>query len=147
MASSVNLDSCSEKNVLGRRMVGAIIDVLLVLLVTSWLFYLSYQVGLFELGFISYIFTASLFTVLLFSYTFLAEGWIGQTLGKIITRIKVVRKDGESCSYKASLLRNLLRIFPDGLFFYIVGFISIIFSEKYQRLGDHLADTVVVKIE
>jgi len=59
--------------------------------------------------------------------------------------IVVVKESGESCTYKASFWRNLLRIIPDGLFFYLVGLISIVLSEKNQRLGDHLANTTVTK--
>jgi len=80
-------------------------------------------------------------------YTFLLEGlWDGQTLGKKLLGIKVVKEDGSECDIGASLLRNLLRII-DGLFYYAVGFIFMASSDKRQRIGDKLANTVVVREE
>ena len=43
-----------------------------------------------------------------------------------------------------SLIRNLCRI-VDGFFFYLVGWIIAKSSKLHQRLGDHLAHTVVVR--
>ncbi len=147
MENSVNLDSHSEKNVLGRRIIGAIIDILLIVPITSWILYFCHKFGLIDLGSIAYILAIGTFVGLLFIYTSLSEGKSGQTLGKVIAKIKVVKKDGRECTYKASLVRNLVRIFPDGLFLYLVGLISMIFSDKSQRLGDYMASTIVVKVE
>lgn len=78
-------------------------------------------------------------------YGFLLEGyWDGYTVGKKLMGIKVVKESGESCTYGAALLRNLLEI-VDGFFYYVVGFISMAASDKRQRIGDHVASTVVVR--
>ncbi len=147
MKNSIDFDSHSEKNVLIRRIISAIIDILLIIPPTSWIFYLGYKLGLIELGSIAYILMVGIFLGLLFVYTFIAEGKTGQTLGKVIMKITVVKENGAKCTYKASFFRNLIRIFPDGLILYVVGLISILFSEKSQRLGDYLAGTVVVRID
>jgi uncharacterized RDD family membrane protein YckC len=73
------------------------------------------------------------------------EGSRGQTVGKMITKIKVVREDGGKIDMKQALIRNVLRII-DGIAFYLVGAIFISRSDKKQRLGDSVAKTVVVKI-
>ena len=78
-----------------------------------------------------------------FLYFWLAEGLFGATLGKAIVGIGVRRKTGESCGIPASLLRNILRI-VDGFGVYLVGFLVAIFSKTRQRIGDHVAGTVVV---
>src|SRR5512139_2077353 len=76
-------------------------------------------------------------------YTYL-EGTRGQTIGKMITKIKVVREDGSPIDMNQAFTRNILRVI-DGLFAYLIGAILIWRSDKQQRLGDSIAKTVVVK--
>jgi hypothetical protein len=60
--------------------------------------------------------------------------------------VQVRMTHGGKCTMGASCLRNLLRI-VDALAGYLVGFFIAIFSKQRQRLGDHVADTVVVERE
>lgn len=76
-------------------------------------------------------------------YTYL-EGSNGQTIGKMVTRIKVVREDGSPIDMNQAFTRNILRII-DGIVAYLIGAILIWRSDKKQRLGDSVARTVVVK--
>ena len=76
-------------------------------------------------------------------YTYL-EGTRGQTIGKMVTKIKVVREDGTPIEMEQAFKRNILRVI-DGLFAYLIGAILIWRSDKQQRLGDSVAKTVVVK--
>jgi uncharacterized RDD family membrane protein YckC len=76
-------------------------------------------------------------------YTYL-EGTRGQTIGKMITKIKVVREDGTPIDMEQAFKRNILRVI-DGLFAYLIGAVLIWRSDKQQRLGDSVAKTVVVK--
>ena len=76
-------------------------------------------------------------------YFTLLEGLMGQTIGKLITGIKVVKINGEPCDFKASFVRNILRI-VDVIFVYIVGAVLIARSDKNQRFGDRIADTTVI---
>jgi uncharacterized RDD family membrane protein YckC len=85
--------------------------------------------------------------LVLLGYFSLLEGlWDGQTLGKKLLGIKVVKEDGSECDIGASLIRNLLRII-DGMFYYAVGFIFMASSDTRQRIGDRAAGTVVVRVE
>jgi uncharacterized RDD family membrane protein YckC len=78
-------------------------------------------------------------------YYILMEGYLGQTVGKILFGVKVVREDnGEVPGLKAATIRTLLRI-VDGLFSYLVAFITVLVTEKRQRLGDMAAHTLVVR--
>jgi uncharacterized RDD family membrane protein YckC len=81
-------------------------------------------------------------TVYLF-YVLLLEGlWGGQTIGKKLFGLRVV-KHGEPIGLRDSLKRNLLRIvdaFPAGL--YLIGLYFI--KKKGRRLGDLYAGTEVV---
>lgn len=85
-----------------------------------------------------------LYFVIYMGYFALMEGSRGQTIGKMITKIKVVREDGKPIDMNQALTRNILRII-DGLFAYLIGAILIWRSDKKQRLGDSIAKTVVVK--
>jgi uncharacterized RDD family membrane protein YckC len=77
-------------------------------------------------------------------YFWILEARWGATLGKALAGIRVRRADGGKCNSIAALSRNLLRI-VDGIAFYLVGFLIAVFSARRQRLGDHLAKTVVVE--
>ena len=79
-------------------------------------------------------------------YHVVLEGRFGQTPGKKLFAIAVVRENGEPCTYTAATIRTLLRFvdwLPVG---YLVGFASILLTEHDQRLGDLLAGTVVVRV-
>lgn len=83
----------------------------------------------------------------LWGYYVLFEGlWDGQTPGKRIMRLRVVRDGGYSVTFGASAVRNLLRIIdimPAPL--YLVGIISAALTPARKRLGDIAAGTFVVK--
>jgi uncharacterized RDD family membrane protein YckC len=79
-------------------------------------------------------------------YGIILETWRGQTIGKMIMGIVVVKENGEPCTFAAALLRNVFRII-DGWFLYLVGFTFMALSEKKQRIGDRLANTIVVRIK
>ncbi|MDQ4001563.1 MAG: RDD family protein, partial [Actinomycetota bacterium] len=75
------------------------------------------------------------------------EGYWGQTLGKKLLGIKVVREDtGAVPGVRAAAIRSVLRL-VDGLFSYLVAFIAVLASAKNQRLGDMAAHTLVVRDE
>jgi uncharacterized RDD family membrane protein YckC len=88
---------------------------------------------------------AAITLIVWFLYYTLLEGRYGQTLGKWLVKIKVVKEDGAPISYGDAAIRTILRII-DGLFDYLVGAILIWTSDKKQRLGDRLAHTVVVQL-
>jgi uncharacterized RDD family membrane protein YckC len=83
------------------------------------------------------------FIIFLAYFTYL-EGSKGQTIGKMVTKIKVVREDGGNINMTQAFTRTILRII-DGLLAYLIGAILIWRSDKKQRLGDSIAQTVVVK--
>ena len=90
-------------------------------------------------------FSALIFFVLVFAYYVILEGYLGQSLGKMLFGIKVVREDtGGVPGIGAAAIRTVLRI-VDGLFSYLVAFIAVLASSKNQRLGDMAAHTLVVR--
>jgi uncharacterized RDD family membrane protein YckC len=86
-----------------------------------------------------------LYTVIALAYYVLMEGYLGQTVGKMLLGIKVVKEGtGEVPGIGAAAIRTVLRII-DGFFFYVVAFITVLVSGKNQRLGDMAANTLVVR--
>src|SRR5215510_577260 len=73
--------------------------------------------------------------------------WSGQTPGKRIMRLRVIREDGRPVRFFEIFVRNILRLLIDfmPLPSYAVGVVSIIFSSRSKRVGDFVAGTVVVK--
>jgi len=87
----------------------------------------------------------SLTVVAGFGYFVLTEGSSGQTLGKRALGLVVVTEDGEAVGYRAVLVRNLLRVvdaLPAG---FLLGAALILVTERGQRVGDLVAETVVVE--
>ena len=75
--------------------------------------------------------------------------WNGQTPGKRLLKLRVIREDGRPITLWEAAARNLLRIFDAMPGFvlpvYSVGLISIFLNRRDQRVGDMFAGTVVVR--
>ncbi len=88
---------------------------------------------------------------LLFSGYFIFFEWLmnGQTPGKRLLKLRVIREDGRPITLWEAIARNLLRIFDAVPGFvvpiYSVGLISIFMSNRDQRVGDLFAGTVVIR--
>ena len=70
--------------------------------------------------------------------------WDGQTPGKRVAGIRVVKESGRPADGAAVLLRNLLRAVDMLPFGYAVGIICMMLNRQSRRLGDFVAGTVVV---
>jgi len=80
-----------------------------------------------------------------FAYHVICVSISGRTLGKFLLSMQVVQDDGSSCRAKSSILRELGYYVPDGLFFGILGYISMKNDSRRKRHGDDWADTMVCK--
>lgn len=85
------------------------------------------------------------FVVSMGYFIILEAKWNGQTLGKKMVGIRVIAGDGGDPGIQQTTVRNLLRIVDLLPFFYLLGIILIWTGGKKQRLGDRVADTVVVR--
>ena len=70
----------------------------------------------------------------------------GRTPGKNVANLRVVNSDGTPIRLAPSLLRNLLR-FLDVVLFCVPALVSMAMSKGFKRVGDHVADTVVIYTE
>jgi uncharacterized membrane protein SpoIIM required for sporulation/uncharacterized RDD family membrane protein YckC len=84
---------------------------------------------------------------ILWGYYLLFEGFNdGQTPGKRLLKLRVVRDGGYSVGFSASAVRNLMRLVDlQPVFTYAIGIGSVLFSKSGKRLGDIVAGTIVVR--
>lgn len=71
----------------------------------------------------------------------------GQTIGKRIMKIKVVKIDGYQAGIAEYLMRWFLRIVDLNMLSGIVALIAIVTSKKSQRIGDMTAGTSVITLK
>lgn len=78
-------------------------------------------------------------------YTLVLESTMeGQTLGKRLLKIRVVKIDGYQASISDYLVRWFFRIVD--IYIFGIGFFTIAFSKKNQRIGDFAAGTAVIQL-
>ena len=78
-------------------------------------------------------------------YIYFELRWNGQTPGKRRYALRVMREGGYPVTAYSVILRNLLRLIdflPGG---YGIGILSLFLNNNYQRLGDLVAGTIVIK--
>ncbi len=81
-------------------------------------------------------------------YSILQESLLeGQTFGKKLLKIKVVKIDGYQASFGDYLIRWLFRIIDISFSSGIVGLIAMVVNDKTQRLGDLSAGTAVITLK
>lgn len=81
-------------------------------------------------------------------YWTLAEVFLhGQTPGKRLLGIRVVRADGSPVGVYESAVRNLMRAVDFLPVLYATGSLSMLFTRQHRRLGDLLAGTLLVREE
>jgi uncharacterized RDD family membrane protein YckC len=71
----------------------------------------------------------------------------GQTIGKQIVKIKVVKIDGYQASFGDYFIRWIFRLVDIFSFSGFIGFITVLVSNKSQRLGDMTAGTAVISLK
>ena len=69
----------------------------------------------------------------------------GQTIGKRVLKIRVVKIDGYQASFSDYVVRWFFRIVD--IYIFGIGFFIMIFSKKTQRIGDMAAGTAVIALK
>jgi len=91
------------------------------------------------------LFVLAFFAVTLGYYIVFEILWSGQTPGKRITGIRVLRENGYPVRPVDAVIRNLVRL-VDGLpVGYAAGVLTMLFNARAKRLGDFAAGTIVVR--
>ena len=86
-----------------------------------------------------------IYFLIMYGYFMLFEAiWNGQTPGKRITHLRVIKDSGQPITAVDSVGRNLIRIIDSLPFAYGIGVLCAWISPQSKRLGDYVAGTVVV---
>ena len=136
------------RDVLGRRIGAAVIDVLLMAGV-----FFALAAGIGELETDGGEFSASLeggdallYFAIVLGYYFAFEAAFARTLGKLIFGVKVVSDTGERAGVGQIAGRTAMRVIDTLPVFYLVGFIAMLATgDRAKRLGDMAADTAVIR--
>ena len=143
--TSQNVRLSYEPASIGDRILANLIDYLIYLawaILTGFLFR-----KLSSGGSLSVFFYILIIILPIMFYPLLTEYFLnGQTIGKRVLNIKVVRLDGGKPTLGAYLLRWVLNIVDFGLFSQLVGVLTIAINGKGQRIGDIAADTTVIRM-
>ena len=71
--------------------------------------------------------------------------WNGRTLGKAALGLRVVTVEGGPIRFRHAAIRGIIGLFELWITFGSVAVLSVIFTEKNQRLGDLSAGTLVLR--
>jgi uncharacterized RDD family membrane protein YckC len=88
-----------------------------------------------------------LFTLQWGYFLFFEWLWAGQTPGKRLLGLRVLRTQGTGISFLQAAVRNVLRVADALPFFYALGFVVAACDRHHRRLGDLAAGTLVVHLE
>jgi len=153
MVSSVygGVSAGRDTKVIGRRVVATIVDLLLLGIVAGLLAAPGTLINNLgdgdgnAVGALLSFAGALAAGVVFFGYFIILEGRSGQTIGKRLAGVRVIREsDGLPPGMGPAALRTLLRI-VDSIGSYLVAFVVVLVSDKNQRLGDMAAKTLVVR--
>lgn len=144
---NVNIDFRTAS--LGERILAFLIDMLLKIV---YMYFLYYLVNKFYPNFIfdnkKEIVLITLFSIPALLYSLIFESiFSGQTPGKLIMQIKVIKIEGFEASFADYFNRWLLRFIDILMLTGMIGSLLIALSDKHQRLGDMLAGTTVISIK
>ena len=130
----------------GERLLAGLID-LLVYLAYLFLFFMILKITSYNPGDVAIF----LYFMPVYFYSLIMElSFNGQSLGKMVMKIRVVKKDGTPASLGAYLMRWLFRIVDVWMtspLFGGIATITIIANGKGQRLGDIAAGTSVIRLK
>jgi len=136
----------------GERMLAFIIDLLIKVAYVIFVFYLFFNI--LDLGYLlrgldqwSVMAVYIVITFPVYIYPVVLESLMeGQTPGKKLMKIRVVKIDGYQASFGDYLIRWVFRLI-DTSFAGSIGVISMIVSKNNQRLGDIASGTAVISLK
>lgn len=139
---------------IGYRMLAYITDwVVIVIWILAWmgLFYSFRSYGILDIfnslsGIYMFIYVLIFLPAFLYDLIFETLN-NGQSIGKMLFKIRVVNTDGTTPSIGAYLLRWLFRFVDFWISQWLVGVVTIAVSKNSQRLGDIIAGTTVIDLK
>ncbi len=156
--SNIQINTTQNVNIemrlasLGERLLAAIIDLIIIIAFLYVIFKIVDALNLITYGMDKWSKMAiySLLMLPAMLYTLVSEIFFkGQTLGKKVLKIKVIKKDGYAASFGDYFARWIFRLVDVWLLGLtpIIGIISIIVSKDNQRMGDMASGTAVISLK
>jgi uncharacterized RDD family membrane protein YckC len=135
---------------IGSRFLAALIDHALIAIILSLLCSASTVVAdRADLGLsptvVATIFVTGIFLFLCAYYIFFETTWNGQTPGKRLIGIRMVRTGGEPIGFLGSAIRNFVRLADFLPVLYGVGALSMFIDRRSRRLGDLAAGALAIR--
>jgi uncharacterized RDD family membrane protein YckC len=96
-------------------------------------------------GILLVFFSLGLFIVTVGYFPLFEIVWSGQTPGKRLLGVRVIRENGYPIRPVDAVIRNLVRIVDWLPFFYGVGVLTMLLNRRSKRLGDFASGTIVVR--
>jgi len=140
---------------IGSRFLATLIDVLLQGTLTVIFVFMIVLIGMTQVfanlpGWVSqaaWILAILGFFVIQFGYYIAFELFMdGQTPGKRLFNLRVIKENGYPLAVIDVLIRNLVRVIDFFPFAYGVGVITMFLNDRAKRLGDYAAGTLVVNV-
>jgi uncharacterized RDD family membrane protein YckC len=126
------------------QLVGYVVLVLLLVLIASNLPKSSAPAGAGEEKWVIAFLIIGSFLLYWGYFTLFEAFWNGQTPGKKMCKLRVIRDSGRQITLFESMTRNFLRVVDELPGFYAVGVITMWCNRQNKRLGDLAAGTLVV---
>ena len=129
------------------RIVAGILDLFIVSILSWFFIYMASKLfGKFNVDQMGQIFLMLMPLVIMIMYHTLSEYLAnGQSVGKKVLGIRMVRVDGQRAGMREAILRSIVLILDLVLSSGVLGILMISISRRQQRLGDMAANTVVIK--
>jgi uncharacterized RDD family membrane protein YckC len=137
----------APENVTGRRIVAALVDMVLLGVLFGLMTAIfgdvdrdgeSFDATLEGWGFVAYV-------AVVFGYYILMEWQWRATLGKLLLGLRIAEGGEQPLTFWRVVVRQVLRVVDSLPAFYLLGLIVVAVSKRRQRIGDMAANTVVVR--
>ncbi len=156
--SNIQINTTQNVNIemqlasLGERLLAAFLDLFIIVSFTYIMFKMidTLDIISYSMNYWSKMAIYSLLLLPAYTYTLYSEIFLGgQTLGKKVLKIKVIKIDGYAAGFGDYFARWIFRIVDIWLMGLtpIVGIITIIASKNNQRMGDMASGTAVVSLK
>jgi len=130
---------------LGSRFIAGGVDLTIMLALLAILAVIAGPVTGLSSGVSGVVYVIGAFVILLFYPILFELLGHGQTPGKRMSNLRVLRDSGTPVDLPASSIRNLMRLIDGPLLLYIPSIVSIAVTSRNQRPGDIAAGTIVTR--
>jgi uncharacterized RDD family membrane protein YckC len=130
---------------LGSRFIAGAVDLTIMLVLLGVLALIAGPVTGLSSGVSGVVYVIGAFVILLFYPILFEVLGRGQTPGKRMSHLRVLRDSGAPVDLPASAIRNLMRLIDGPLLLYMPSIASIAVTTRNQRPGDMAAGTIVTR--